>query len=344
MATLPKETTQPKPDTKEAANVDEKPFAKPYPFKETPKVDKDTPLSGSFSFSKRGTSADNSSTLPKPLPFGYTPNVDKSTAPPKFFSFANPASGSASNSTFKPTIKFSAPLNNVYWRYSVKPCVGLCLLPSCSDDAASTEKRIHLLRDVIERGGSLARATGWKAAGDEDDLESRWVCSNLTPSEISRYIAWQESGSCPPVRWSDAGEDKIDEKKESKDWISIAAALNTLYPSQFVTRTQAYWFAQTQLHAMPLVQAIAKLQQAGLIFVCEEALWISPDKAEVQTARMIVSAATASLKATPNVPEVISRSIRRSIRFINARKWALESKVIEIEDRLRKDIAKKESA
>jgi hypothetical protein len=95
---------------------------------------------------------------------------------------------------------------------------------------------------------------------------------------------------------------------------------------------------------MPLVHAIAKLQQAGLIFVCEEALWISPDKAEVQTARMVVSTATASIKATPNVPEVISRSIRRSIRFINARKWALESKVIEVEDRLRKDIAKKKSA
>jgi hypothetical protein len=162
--------------------------------------------------------------------------VDKSTPPPSSFSFAH----SASNSAPKPLIKFSAPLSNVYWRCSMKPYLPLYSLPACSDSAASTEKRIHLLREVIERGESLARATAWKAAGDEDDLESRWVCSHLTPSEISRYIAWQESGSCPPVRWSDAREDKIDDKKESKDWMSIVSALNTLYSPQFVTRTQAY--------------------------------------------------------------------------------------------------------
>lgn len=317
--------------------MDEKPFAKSFAFKETPKVDKETPSPGAFSFSKDRPSVDNSTPL-KPFSFKDTLNVDKSTPPPSS-SFAYSASSSAP----KPLIKFSAPLSNVYWRCSMKPYLALYSLPSCNDDAASTEKKVHLLRDVIERGESLARATGWKAAGDEDDLESRWVCRNLTPSEVSRYIAWQESGSSPPVEWKYAREDAIDEKKESKDWLSLTGALMTLYPGQLVTRKQAFWFAQTQLHAMLLVQAIAKLQQAGLIFICEEALWISPDKAEVQTAKMIVSAATASLEATPNVPEVISRSIRRSIRFINARKWALESKVIEVENRLRNEIAKKES-
>jgi hypothetical protein len=217
------------------------------------------------------------------------------------------------------------------------------LLPLSTDEAYLTEEKLLLLRAVVERGESLARATDWLAADDDDDLAYRWVRSNLTPTEFSRYILWKECSSVPAVPWI-GFQGNVDEEPERKVRKPFVDALNTLYPHESVTPEQACRFFLTYPDDMPLVRAVAKVQQADVLFITRLALWTSPEKGEAQTAKRIVAAATSSLAATPDVPEAIARSIRQSIRVLNTREGALECKVVEFECRMRDGIAKNESA
>lgn len=241
------------------------------------------------------------------------------------------------------TAKAPSPLSTVNWCWDTQSCATIAELPLCTDNATSAERKLLLLRGIVERGESLARATGWLAADDDEDLAYRWVRNNLTPSEFSRYIAWKECSSLPAIPWLKFPSDTYEEP-ESKIWNPLVDALNTIYPGHNISPEQAQWFASTYSDDMPLVRAVVKTRQAGLIFITELALWTSPEKGEAQTAKRIVAAATSSLTPTPDVPEAIARSIRQSIRVLNTREGALECKVVELEYRMRGGMAKKESA
>jgi hypothetical protein len=230
-------------------------------------------------------------------------------------------------------VKPLAPLSIVNWAWDTKTYTIPFPLPLCNDSLPVLEKKLGLLRNVVESAESLARATGWQAADSKDDLAYQWVRKNLTPSEFSRYVAWKEGIPPPAVDWSKAMDD--DGKPEYQARPCFITALAILYPEQTITDREAVWFVTTYPDDLPLLTAITQVQEADLLFINDEALWIGPEQAEAQTAKRIVATATASLEAARHESEALVRSIKRSIRFISTREGVLEGKVIEFEKRMR---------
>lgn len=275
------------------------------------------------------------------LPESPEPSRDRKDKPKKAkrtSSSSSPGSADAAQLVAKKgsAVKPPAPLSAVDWAWDTKPYVISFPLPLCNDTLPVLEKKLSLLRNVVESGEPLARATGWQAADSEDNLVYQWVRKNLTPLEFSLYVAWKEGIPPPSVDWTKAQEN--DGKPEYKARPCFIGALADLYPEQSITDREAVWFVTTYPDDLPLLTAIAKVQEAGLVFISEEALWTSPEQGEVQTARRIVSAATASLEAARDESEALIRNIKRSIRFISTREGVLEGKAIDFEKRMRDGI------
>lgn len=280
-------------------------------------------------------------TLPELSPL---PDRDRKDRPKKAkrassSSSSVPKEATSANTKKECAVNPLAPLSTVNWAWDTKAYTITFPLPLCNDTLPVLEKKLALLRNVIESGESLARATGWQAADTEDDLAYQWVRRNLTPSEFSRYVSWKEGIPPPSVDWSKAMDD--DGKPEYQARPCFITALATLYPEQTITDREAVWFVTAYSDDLPLLTAITQVQEADLLFISEEALWVSPEQAEVQTAKRIVAAATAGLESARDESEALARSIKRSIRFITTREGVLEDKVTEIEKRMRAGITGK---
>jgi hypothetical protein len=235
-----------------------------------------------------------------------------------------------------------APISNVDWSASKKTFTTALTLPTKDDDLATAAKKMRDLQAVVESGQSLALATHWKWAEDENRLEARWVAKHLSSQEFAQYVAWQEGVAPPRVDWQGSASTSNRwvnhvSKKHRDPSYELVPALEILYPEKPIGAWEAYCFDWDQSHARPLVTAILKVQRVGLVFLKQIALWTTADKGEVVTARRAVASGTVKLGKEPDFLDENVQSIRTSIRIIHTRLYALKWKVSAHEERLLSD-------
>lgn len=235
-----------------------------------------------------------------------------------------------------------APISNVNWDSSKEGFLTPLPLPTKDDDLATAAKKMRDLQAVVENGQSLALATHWKWAEDENRLEARWVAKHLSSQEFAQYVAWQEGVAPPSVDWNGSAWTSNDwannvSKKHRHPSYKLIPALEILYPEKDIRAREAYCFNLDQCHARPLVSAVLKVERAGLFFLKDLALWITADKAEVVTVKRAVASGTRKLGKEPDLLDEDVQSIRTSIRIIQTRLFALHCKVLAYEEGLKSE-------
>ncbi|PWN19915.1 hypothetical protein BCV69DRAFT_213189 [Microstroma glucosiphilum] len=219
---------------------------------------------------------------------------------------------------------------HIDWSIKVDPKSSPLPLPQLDDDLRTTARKLYDLQTTVESGKSLARATHWREVDSDATVETR-LATILTQEEHKQYIAWRRGRSGPLVLWGASPRRALPcPEKQERRYRTLAWALNAVYPGEYLNADNVAWFQYHQRPAMPLLHAIVKVRQEGLLYLLGRQLWTRPERAELQTARKIIAATSiqlARLNACTLWEKQLVNEIKASLMLIQNREHWTQRKV-----------------
>jgi hypothetical protein len=191
---------------------------------------------------------------------------------------------------------------------------------------------MNSLRALLRSGQSLLDATAYSCLTHEDSFGELWVLENLTAEEGKSYLAWKSGKAPPATYWSTPLYPTYSIQEEY--YKDMASALEIVYPKfGRISCRYAACFDCCGLNkeAMPLVQAVMKLEKAGLRYIKEQDVWTSSDAAELETTRTAIAAARSKLEDLAKV----TNAINGCIDVLSAKAAMLDGRVKAHKNRLK---------
>lgn len=224
---------------------------------------------------------------------------------------------------------------HIDWSIEVDSGSSPLALPHPDDNLDMIADKLYDLQTTVESGKSLARATHWQQVQADATVDSR-LATMLTEEERKQYIAWRRGRSAPLVFWNTLPRRALSEKQE-RQYRTLTWALNTVYSGEYLSADNVAWFQHHQGQAMPLLHAIVKVRQEGLLYLLGRQLWTRPEIAELQTVRNILAATSphlARLKACTIQGEELTNEIKASLVLLQNRERWIERKVVAWKQRI----------
>lgn len=224
---------------------------------------------------------------------------------------------------------------HIDWSIEIDPSSSPLPLPHPDDDLTTTSDKLYDLQTTVESGKSLARATHWQHVQADATVDRR-LATIMTEEERIQYIAWRRGRSAPLVYWNTLPRRALSEKEEGQ-YRTLMWALNTVYPSEYLSADNVAWFSYHQGQAMPLLHAIVKVRQEGLLYLLGRQLWTRPEIAELQTVSRILAATSphlARLNACTLQDKELKNEMKASLLLLQNRERWIERKVTAWKERL----------
>ena len=133
-------------------------------------------------------------------------------------------------------------------------------IPRNQDTLIILYSKLTVIADVITAGKSIAVATGFSAAANQDHCAVEKALRQMGPWEHEMWT-WFQTGSCtlPVMDW----KSNIDLNPLSLKPLKIARrraeALNRLYKTDQAQPCHSVWFTKNHLSHLPLVKAMARV-------------------------------------------------------------------------------------
>ncbi|AXU24204.1 hypothetical protein [Trichoderma harzianum bipartite mycovirus 1] len=183
-------------------------------------------------------------------------------------------------------------------------------IPEMGDSFEELQRKLRALAHVVEQGRSVAVATGYKAAAQQERDPREIARMAMTPVEIMQLDAWETGAALPKMDWGkDQGEPPQGDASRATA-LRRAAALNRLYKTDKATVENSTYFVKNYSPLIPLLTAVTKIigAQRDLVGGMEEL--DEMQMAEIQTIGKIVATAQTNINR-------IQEEVRRLLRDIN---------------------------
>ncbi|KAH7308505.1 hypothetical protein B0I35DRAFT_342453, partial [Stachybotrys elegans] len=190
------------------------------------------------------------------------------------------------------------------------PGTTLLPMPDPQDNLDAIAQKMTALSNVVQRGKSLAVATGYKATTHQERDPVERAKRTMKPMELQQYDAWHRGARMPAFDFA-ANRKEIKGGEESvKRYTRRGHAMARIWSHEGASAENAMWLATEMAWANPLVIAVAKMELA-----------------EVQTARRAVAIATDQMNEINRLLKQKVRTINHAKEIIQAREHALKAKM-----------------
>lgn len=200
-------------------------------------------------------------------------------------------------------------------------------MPACSDGLDEIVSKMQEIVKVVENGFSAAVATEFGAvAHREQDLENIAKIT-MTVAEKEQYEAFKEGVPLPRFDWNLNKRIVLMEESTRELYVKRAAAMGVIYNKSDVLPEHYFWLAKNWEYALPLVTAVAKVQEfrQDLAKACETLS--EKEEAEIRTLRAINGIATYRMDVAYSRLNQRAADIDYCKEILQAREHALQTQI-----------------
>lgn len=192
-------------------------------------------------------------------------------------------------------------------------------VPRDTDTLPELAKKMVALRRVVERGQSLAVATGLAAAGHATTDPLEFAKGEMSISERDRYDAWMggarllnfdKQTSLEPVdKWTGNETSLL-------KWLS---GLREMYADPTLQKGHVVWYAKHAPFMVPCIMAFVKVVTATKALTAPKSDLTPDELAEYQTAKKILAEASFRVQAIMNTLKEYTVEIDKGNRAVQTR-------------------------
>ena len=206
-------------------------------------------------------------------------------------------------------------------------------MPQDSDTLEEMSDKLRNIAALVEQGGSAAVATGFKTVPHKSGDYEKVGRIRMTAMEKEQYESWIEGIRVPDFDWAANKREIPAGKGNAERYTRLAKAMNIMYVRDDVTAEHASWLTENWAYALPLVNALDKVQQARHEHERQPADRSPPPRDELQRAEMHVAhlanaIASKKLNDTFRKLNQLTKSINHSKDILQAREHELRTKML----------------
>lgn len=193
-------------------------------------------------------------------------------------------------------------------------------------ESDTLEEMAHKMRDiatVIEQGGSVAVATGFKTATHLERDPEKIAAMTMTETQKEQYESWKAGTSLPTINWA-TDTRKVPEENAEK-YEKHAAAMRIMYGYEGVTAEHACWVTCNMEYTLPLIFAITKVEEARQKVAKNPDALKEMDKAEIHVAHTVHAIASKKVNDVFSQLRLLTKDIEQSKKIIQVREKALKA-------------------
>lgn len=199
-------------------------------------------------------------------------------------------------------------------------------MPQQSDSLATLLGKMRALANVVEKGNSVARWTGYLGTPQGGRDAESVARTRMTEIELEMFDHWKSGGVLPDINWD------VDRKKapSGKDSLARAqrraAGLNLLYHTDRATAEHVMFFVDQWQPIIPVLSAATKVVSAKIDFLSGQNKLDENEVAEVQTIGKAIGTTYGTINAIQEEVNRILSGINRAKDVMQAREHAIKAK------------------
>ena len=208
----------------------------------------------------------------------------------------------------------------------MKTGTAILAIPQSEDTLAILCPKLTAIAELVSAGQSVAVATGYAAATNQDQRAVQKATRQMRPSE-GRVWAWFEGGLCtlPDMDWTTNVDHTPLSPTPLKTARRRAQALNRLYKTDQAQPSHSVWFTKHHLEHLALVTAMARVIGAERDLV-GGGVWTATQLADLQSINKILSVTAEIVKGRGSAP--LLPAVNRAQAVLASRRDTLRNLIV----------------